>query len=237
MIQFYQFPGAWGLSSASPFCIKLETYFRMTQTPYNTHIQTDFSKAPKGKVPYIEDKEQKIGDSGLIIDYLTANYGIQLPDKLSPQEKAIERSMLRLIEEHLYWVMVYSRWGDADNFQVLKEVIFAGLPGILKPFIPKIARKQVLQNVRAHGMGRHTPEEIYDLGNSNITALSDFLQDKPFFFGKSPSILDASAYGLLVSILKSPIESPLKAHTSKCQNLVDFCKRIEDKYYGEQLDA
>ena len=32
------FPGGWGLSSASPFCVKLETWIRMVDIPYRLEI-------------------------------------------------------------------------------------------------------------------------------------------------------------------------------------------------------
>jgi hypothetical protein len=54
MIKLYQYAPAFGLPNASPFCLKLETWLRMTGLPFQ--IQPfDFrqmSKAPKGKMPF-----------------------------------------------------------------------------------------------------------------------------------------------------------------------------------------
>jgi glutathione S-transferase len=49
--------------------MKVENYLRMTGIPYEVVDDFDLAKAPKGKLPYIEDA------GGLILDYLKATYG------------------------------------------------------------------------------------------------------------------------------------------------------------------
>ena len=40
MIKLFQFPPYWGLPNASPFCMKVETYLRMTGIPYqNVYVR------------------------------------------------------------------------------------------------------------------------------------------------------------------------------------------------------
>jgi glutathione S-transferase len=53
-------------------------------------------------------------------------------------------------------------------------------------------------------MSRHTESEVFDLGKKDLTSLSDFLGDKPFFMGEQPTILDATAFGLLANVLWCP---------------------------------
>lgn len=85
-------------------------------------------------------------------------------------------------------------------------------------------------------MGRHTEEEIFQLGEKDLKTLCDFLADKPYFMGDKPTMLDASAFGLLVNILRCPVESPLKDFARGHQNLVNFCDRIMQQYYPD-LDS
>ena len=70
MITLHQFSPNWGLPNASPFCMKLEIYLRMANLPHTVIYEDTLDKAPKKKMPYIEDEGKKIGDSNLIIDYL-----------------------------------------------------------------------------------------------------------------------------------------------------------------------
>jgi len=53
----------------SQFCTKLETFLRITKLPYEI-VETLPLKAPRGKLPYIEDQGQVITDSRLILNYL-----------------------------------------------------------------------------------------------------------------------------------------------------------------------
>ena len=48
-----------------------------------------FNKAPKGKLPYIDDDGQKIADSTFIRRHLESKYGIDFDQGLSAEQRAI----------------------------------------------------------------------------------------------------------------------------------------------------
>lgn len=231
MIKLYQFAPAFGIPNASSFCLKLETYLRMAEIPYESVYGGNLLKAPKGKMPYITDGDKQIGDSNFIIEYLKQNYGDRLDDRLTPPERAISLAMRRLIEENLYWVGVYTRWVKAENWEKTKGAFFNELQPLLKAILPNLARKDMQKKLLGHGMGKHTSEEIYAIGIADLLALSDFLADKQFFFGNEPTSLDASAYGALANILWTPFSSPLQDRTRQLNNIVAYCDRIRDRYY------
>jgi Glutathione S-transferase N-terminal domain len=64
-VELHQFAPAWGINP-SPFCNKVETYFRLTGVPFRA-VPSDPSTAPKGKLPYIVHQGRLIPDSGQII--------------------------------------------------------------------------------------------------------------------------------------------------------------------------
>jgi glutathione S-transferase len=233
MITLYQFHPSFGIPNASPFCLKLETYLRMTTQPYQSEYTQDLSKAPKGKMPYIEDNGKIIADSNIIIEYLKETYGDRLDGHLSPAEQGISLAMRRLIDENLYWAVVYTRWEEEAAWQVIKEVYFSSLPPLIRNIVPAIARKSTRQNLRGHGMGRHNAAEVYRIANLDISALANFLGDKPYFMGEQPSSLDATAYGVFANILWVPIATPLQEYASQFPQLVSFCQRMKEKYYSE----
>src|SRR5437870_12328426 len=98
MITLYQFAPIWGLPDLSPFVTKLDAYLRMVELPYQT-VRANYWEAPKGKLPAIEDRGNKLGDSTLIVEYLKATYGDKLDSHLSPRDHATALGMQRLIEE------------------------------------------------------------------------------------------------------------------------------------------
>jgi len=232
MIKLYQFKPAFGLPNASPFCMKVETYLRMAGLPYECPRGASVSKAPKGKMPYIEDGDKRVADSSFIVDYLKQTYGDRLDAYLSGCERAIALSVQRLIEEHLYWAAVYSRWVDEAGFTVSGQIFFSHMPPLLKQVVPLFARRAMKKQLYGHGMGRHSPEEIYALGCRDIVALSEFLGDKPYFMGAEASSLDAIAYAFVANLLWVPIASPLRAHAQKLPNLEAYCQRMKARYYA-----
>jgi glutathione S-transferase len=233
MIMLYQFRPLWGLPSASPFCMKVETYLRMAGLPYEVVRRADIRKAPKGKFPYIEDHGRRIADSRFIIDYLKSTYGNALDAALSPAQRAMALGLQRLMEEHLYWAVVHDRWAVRAHWEVTRRAIFGFLPVVVRRMIAQMMRKKALAQLYGHGMGRHDSEEIYALARQDLDALADFLGDKPFFMGETPTSLDATAFAFLASLLAPPFDSPLKAHARLLPRLTRYVERMAGKYFPD----
>jgi glutathione S-transferase len=226
MIKLFQFPALWNLPNASPFCMKLETYLRLAHLPYEIVVMHDPRSAPKGKLPYIEDKGVKIADSGLIIDYLKHTYGDPLDAHLTAIQNGQALALQRLVEEHLYWAVVYSRWVDPQGWAIVKPTYFGHLPFLVRCFVPDRLRKYMQKELHYHGLGLHAAADVYKLGNADITALSDILNDQSYFMGDQVTSIDACIYAMLANILKTPIHSPLQAHARTCANLLSYCERM-----------
>lgn len=231
MITLYQFAPALGIRNPSPICLKLETYLRMVELPYQIAEKPNLLKAPKKKFPYITDGDKVVADSGFIIDYLKAAYGDPLDGQLSPKDRGAMLGMRRLMEEHLYWCNFYFRWVDEENWQVIKRVFFEEVPLPLRWVIPGVVRRSSLRDLYGQGIGRHSADEVCALGYDNIRAMSDFLSDQPYFMGQEPTSLDATAYGTLVNLLQASLPSPLKDYALKQDNLVAYCDRMQSRYW------
>jgi glutathione S-transferase len=233
MIQLYQFEPAFGLPNASPFCMKLETYLRMAALPFEVPPSSlrDLRNAPKGKMPFIKDGGSTLADSTFIIDHLKRVYGDRLDGWLSAQQQAVALAFQRLIEENLYWAVVHTRWAEPEGWAQTQRALFAKMPAPLRWFVPSLARRGIIKQMHSHGMGRHSEAEIHAIGKRDITALADFLADKPFFMGDEPCSLDATAYGFLANLIWPPVESTLKQHAMKYPQLEAYCQRMRSRYY------
>ena len=87
--------------SASPPCLKLETFLRMAKIPYENEYGLKFSK--KGKAPWIEFNGQEIADSNFCIRFLKREFKVDIDSHLSDSEKAIAHSVRTMLEENTYW--------------------------------------------------------------------------------------------------------------------------------------
>lgn len=232
MIKLYQFAPAFGLPNASPFCMKMETYLRMAGIPYEAINSGDVMKAPKRKLPYIDDDGAVVADTSFIIDYLKGKYGDPLDAALSARERAVATAFQRLLEENLYWAVVHTRWAQEDGWALTKAAFFDGLPVPLRWIVPPLARRGILSEMRGQGMGRHSAKEINAIGCRDVTAIADFLAGKPYMLGEQPTSLDAAAYAFLANLLWAPVESPIRQHARGRSNLEAYCQRMKARYYA-----
>jgi glutathione S-transferase len=232
MIRLHQFAPAFGLLNASPFCMKLEVYLRLAGLPYEAVNDGNVMKAPKGKLPYIEDQGAVVADSTFVIDYLKKTYGDTLDAGLTAEQRALATAFQRLFEENLYWAVVHTRWADPAGWARTKVAFFGALPPPLCWLLPPLARRGILGEMRGHGMGRHSEAEIHTIARRDVDAVADFLADKPYFLGAQPTSIDATAYAFLANLLWAPVDSPLQRHARQRTNLESYCQRMKARYYA-----
>jgi glutathione S-transferase len=232
MIKLHQFAPAFGLPNASPFCMKLETYLRMAELPYEPVNRGDVLRAPKRKLPYIDDDGMIVADTSFIVDYLKQRYGDALDAGLSAFERAQATAFQRLFEEDLYWAVVQTRWADDAGWIKTREAFFGAMPVPMRWVVPALARRGLLAEMRGHGMGRHSVTEIHAIGCRDVSAAADFLGDKPFMLGERPTSLDATAHAFLANLLWAPVESPIQRHARTRPTLEAYCRRMKARYFA-----
>lgn len=107
--------------------------------------------------------------------------------------------------------MVHDRWIKPKNWAMLKSTVLGGIPAPIRHLMAPFATRRVRKQLVGHGMGIHSAEEIAAIATCDIDALAATLGDKPWFFGDTPSQIDAVAYGQLANIHSVGFVSPLKA--------------------------
>src|SRR5690606_15400475 len=135
----------------------------------------DPGKAPKGKIPYIEEDGRIICDSSDIIDYLKSRHGDPLDAGLSAEQRALGLAARRLVEEHLYWIVAYGRWAEPAGYELTRSAFVPLLPPVIGGLIVRQIRKGMLAQMHAHGLGRHDRADIYRRGAEDLAALSTLL--------------------------------------------------------------
>lgn len=219
-----------GTPDASGFVVKLMTVLRLAGVRYERIEEGNPAVGPKRKVPFVEDGPITMGDTALILKHLKKTRDVDLDQGLSPLKKAQSHALQRMLEERLYWAIVYSRWIEPANAHVEQEIFFADVPWPIRGFIARKAHKTVVDALDHQGLGRHTRDEVYGFGISDIRAIAEILGDQAFLFGAAPSVADATAFGMLVNILGPDIPSPLKDEVAATPSLVAYVQRMQDLF-------
>jgi glutathione S-transferase len=236
MIKLYSFGPYFGLPDASPFVLKTMTLLKFSGLRY-VEDHSGYGRAPKGKLPYIDDDGKIVADSTFIRLYLEKTYGIDFDAGLTPEQRAAGWAIEKMLEEHYYWLLVQARWIDDGNFARGPAQFFAGAPAFVRPLVKALIRKKVARSLEAQGLGRHSSEELAELGRRDIEALSVLLGDKPYLFGDAPSAADASAFVMVAESLVPELVSPLRDAAAAKANLVAYRDRLLTAYFPSYASA
>lgn len=225
-VRLHQFPKVWG-RNISPFTLKLESWLTLTRIPFEVVEVLNPGKGPKGKIPFIEDGGQKIGDSSLVIEHLKRTRKVDIDDDLDDQARAEALALQRLFEDHLYFVGVYSRWIDPVGWRMTRRGLFASVPPGVRDIGAALVRRKIRRDLVGQGILRHGRDEIYAMGAADLEAVSILLDEGPFFFRGRPHTIDCIAYGFLANLLLVPVDTNLKEFAMRFTNLAVFCQAME----------
>ena len=236
MITLFTFPEAFGLRNVSPFCLKVEMALTYLKLDFEIVLEKDPRKSPKGKLPYIVVAGETIPDSELILEYLDNKTDGGLYGNLSPDEYARGMAYTRLAEDHLYWIMVASRWLDDSWFPNIIQGFFGAFPPLIRSMIAKLARSQVRKTYELQGLGKHSLEEQSGFARRDFQALSDALIEHSYIVGDRLTVFDFTVASLLAGIYDNQPATWVTHIASDFPDLRDYAERIQRELlvYGRQ---
>ena len=229
-LTLYTTRAGFDLPDTSPFVLKTEVQLQMAGLAYE-RVSAIPPQAPKGKLPYIDDHGVVVTDSTFIRAHVERTCGLDLDAGLDALQRAQAWAIERMLEDHLYFAMVWFRWLEPANF--------AKGPAHFADTAPEDQREQLRHELQsrkraelhAQGLGRHTPEDIAVLGTRSIDALSVQLGDKPWLMGGTPSGVDATAFGMLACVLTPFFDTPLRRAAQAHGNLTAYVARMMQRHY------
>jgi len=233
MITLYTFGPYFGLPDGSPFVTKALLLLKMSGLAF-AEDRNGFSRAPKGKLPFIEDDGEKIADSCLIRFHIEKKYRFDFDEGLSREQKATSWAIEKMCEEHLYWLLITDRWLDDGNYKKGPAHFFDGLPAAIRPMIRAIVRRKIRRDAFGQGLSRHSEAERARLAKTDIDTLATLLNDKPFMFGGTPHGLDATVGAFVMGILCPVFNSAGRSTAEGHPNLVAYRDRIVSRYFQQK---
>ncbi len=231
MITLHVFGPSMGLPDGSPFVMKAMILLQMAGLDYAPKRDAPF-KAPKGKLPFIDDAGETIANSTFIRFHIEKKYGFDYDSGLTPEQKAQAWALEKFCEDHLYWLVMIDRWLDDENFARGPAHFFDSAPAPLRPFLRKMVRGKIRKAAYAQGMCRHSPEERRELARRGVAACAVLLGDTPFLFGDEPRGADATLGAFAMSGLSPLFNSAARDAMEEAPNLVAYAKRIEARFFS-----
>lgn len=232
MITLHAFGRAFGLPDPSPFVTKVELLLKWADLPYQT-TRKGFMKAPKGKLPYIVDQGQTIADSTFIRWHIEKTRGIDFDAGLNETERATAWAVEKLLEDHLYWPMLYYRWCDDANFAIVAERFFGRVPWPMRGWVKQSVRKKMRNYLHAQGSGRHSEAEKIQLAEKALGAIAVLLGDKPYLMGERRCGTDATLAAFLINLYCPLFASPIRDIAARHANLVAYAARMREENFPE----
>ena len=238
MIKLYGFGAGFGVADPSPFVFKVNAYLRMAELDFEEiSDQSNLRKAPKGKLPFIDDDGEIIADSFFIMEYLNKKYDIQIDQWMSAEQKSTAYHISKSLEEGLYWCLVYSRWMRDDTWPLIRDAFFSTLPFPLKFIVPPIARASVNSALKKQGLGKHSDSEIQHIFKQSLDSLSVLLGDNTYFMGDNICSLDATTYPFLAEFILADIDNPFNKLARSYANLKQYCERMQAELYENKNNS
>jgi glutathione S-transferase len=217
--------------------MKVETYLRMTGQKYET-ATGDVRKAPRTQLPVIEIDGEIVPDSTVIIDRLEGKRTDKLDAHLDAKQRAVALAFKSMLEEHLYFGILFMRWATDDGWAVfepsLREMLGRmGVPGLMRGMVSGSARKQVIGRTARQGMGRRPRAEVVASCNQMLDALAEHMGDGAHVCGDKPTTYDATGYAFVAGVLCPAFDNEVRKHAATKKNLVAYEARMKEKYWKD----
>ncbi len=225
MITLITYQAGFGQLSYSPFCVKAMWLLQAAGADWQREDSNDPRKMPYAKLPAIRTPEGIIADSHNIQRYLEKRGA----DFWGDADRTLGHALIRMAEEHMYFHLVLDRWGEGDNWPVIRDAYFAALPGLLRKPIANSIRNGTLKGLHAQGLGRFTPAERMDRIAPDLAAITDRLAGRNYLMGQQISLPDYTVAAMLGAMMATPVPTLLSKRVANDAVLSDYASRVAER--------
>uniref|UniRef100_A0A667G2B0 Metaxin 3 n=1 Tax=Lynx canadensis TaxID=61383 RepID=A0A667G2B0_LYNCA len=210
--------------------------------PLKVNVIDNTWRGSRGDVPILTTEDNIVSQPAKILNFLrkqkyNADY------ELSAKQGADTLAYIALLEEKLLPAVLHTFWVESDNYFAVTKPWFASrIPFPLSLILPGRMSKGALNRIlltKGEPPLYHLREveaQIYRDAKECLNLLSNRLGTSQFFFGDTPSTLDAYVFGFLAPLYK--IRFPkvqLQEHLKQLSNLCRFCDDILNSYFKLSL--
>lgn len=142
-----------------------------------------------------------------------------------------------MLEEHYHQVFEYELFVLDDGFAVLRDLIRADIPAVMRPLAFTMIRRGMKRHLFERGIARHYPDDVAAQGRADIDALVALLGEREWFIADHPTQTDASAFGLLAVTIRSNLPTPVCRYARTKPSLLAFVDRALARWFDNAADS
>ncbi|XP_066966537.1 failed axon connections homolog isoform X1 [Macrobrachium rosenbergii] len=230
VVMLHQFLRGKYCLNLSPFALKLETFLRVAKIEYV--VDKDNPYGPKkGKCPWVTLNGEDVEDSQVIVQYLTEKFKVEVDSHLDTRDIARLEAVRVMADEHVFWCVITWRYWLDNCRTFLTTQNFSRFLNFIFPFF---MTRAIREKAVWHGIGCHTPDEIFNISKRACHTLSTILGDDPFFGGDRPCTADCSVFGQLSQFMWNVPGSHYEALVKETYpSLGAYCNRMKDTLYPD----
>ncbi|EGT41012.1 hypothetical protein CAEBREN_12900 [Caenorhabditis brenneri] len=240
VVYLYQFPRCRLLPNLSSYCMKVETWLRMSDITYEVPKCSFTLRSKEGTMPFVELNGKEYYDSSFILrDVDEAIKHVSIDDHLSAEQKATSRAFEAMTEKSMAVTAWYNRMENAEKLiDLFDPNIFGLFTAFIKVVESRFYASTLLKRISGTDIGFHSREDIMTIGIEDLKAISKYLGNKHYFHGFKPTKVDACIFSNLCQIYYAPYTSEHRdLIVGECKNLEEYIERIKNRYWPDWDDV
>ncbi|XP_053695767.1 metaxin-1 homolog [Sabethes cyaneus] len=241
-MELYVYLGEWGLPTIDSECAKMLAYLKLADAKVTVNFKGNPFSSPNGMLPYlVTEQGKKLAGYNRIVEFLQSK-GFDANAQLEDQSYMVINGCIQYVVENLSPFFMYNLWGDPKNLDTTRALYAKRIPIPFNFYCPRkylLKTNEITQTLA--GFVLDDSVELHDVKDMLLNAkkcinwVSEKLSENQFFFGDTPSEVDAILYGYLSVILKLKLpNNVLQNHLKQCPNLVKFVDRMTTIYFAKE---
>lgn len=217
-------------------CLAVQAFLKMCKLNYELVYKANAeAMSPTGKVPFIKCGAFVVSELEGIVQFADSR-GISLSSNLDADAKSDMRAYMSLIHTVLENAELYVCWLDEETYNEITRVRHGSVyPWPLNHIQNWSKYQSVAKSLKVYKWYNKTLNDVYQEVENCCQALSDRLGDSKYFFGDSPTELDALVFGHLFTIITTPLtKNGFADIAKKFPLLLNLLKNIESEYFDPE---
>lgn len=229
----------YGLPSMDLKSLQMLAYVKFSGAPVNIVKSSNPFKSPTGQLPVFKCSEGAFSEFSQVTTFLRKQ-NFSCDYELSPKQCSEVVAYEHLLVERLYPALMYLWWVEPKSYyDVIHKWYYSSIPFPYKFWYPRRYHKGYCELI---GSIFDDPDdsqlietELLKHAQECLTMLSNRLGDREYFFGRSPSAIDALIFSYLALLLKVDLKVPvLQNHVKACPNLSRYVSKAIQRFFPSE---